>query len=166
MYQLLNACQISATFAPTALVCLIPVRYSSEVELLLRIMKRCPECRRDYYDDTLSFCLDDGAELLEGPASADDLATAILSGPGAIGTGSLPSEAPTRTLDPSFDPAGSVQSPHEALERNRAIAVGIGMVLVAALGIGAYLYYNRGSSKKIESIAVMPFVNGSGNPDV
>ncbi|MBK6724783.1 MAG: hypothetical protein IPG58_16405 [Acidobacteria bacterium] len=25
-------------------------------------MKRCPECRRDYYDDTLPYCLDDGNE--------------------------------------------------------------------------------------------------------
>ena len=33
-------------------------------------MKRCPECRRDYYDDTLLFCLDDGNALLEGPATA------------------------------------------------------------------------------------------------
>lgn len=31
-------------------------------------MKRCPECRRDYYDDTLLYCLDDGNALLEGPA--------------------------------------------------------------------------------------------------
>ncbi len=30
-------------------------------------MKRCPECRRDYYDDTLIYCLDDGSALLEGP---------------------------------------------------------------------------------------------------
>ncbi len=34
-------------------------------------MKRCPECRRDYYDDTLLYCLDDGNALLEGPASGD-----------------------------------------------------------------------------------------------
>ena len=33
-------------------------------------MKRCPECRRDYYDDTLLYCLDDGNALLEGPATA------------------------------------------------------------------------------------------------
>ncbi len=32
-------------------------------------MKRCPECRRDYYDDTLLYCLDDGNALLEGPRS-------------------------------------------------------------------------------------------------
>jgi TolB-like protein/Flp pilus assembly protein TadD len=29
-------------------------------------MKRCPECRRDYFDDSLSYCLDDGAALIQG----------------------------------------------------------------------------------------------------
>ncbi len=32
-------------------------------------MKRCPECRRDYYDDSLSYCLDDGSALLDGPGA-------------------------------------------------------------------------------------------------
>jgi hypothetical protein len=41
-------------------------------------MKRCPECRRDYYDDSLAYCLDDGAVLLDGPPSRDEPATAIL----------------------------------------------------------------------------------------
>jgi hypothetical protein len=41
-------------------------------------MKRCPECRRDYYDETLLFCLDDGTRLLEGPAVGGEQ-TAILS---------------------------------------------------------------------------------------
>lgn len=31
-------------------------------------MKRCPECSRDYYDYTLSFCLDDRSALPEVPA--------------------------------------------------------------------------------------------------
>ena len=31
-------------------------------------MKRCPECLRDYSDETLSFCLDDGTALVDGPA--------------------------------------------------------------------------------------------------
>jgi Tol biopolymer transport system component len=42
-------------------------------------MKRCPECRRDYYDDTLIYCLDDGNLLLEGPASVEQ-STIILPG--------------------------------------------------------------------------------------
>src|SRR6476659_4214763 len=43
-------------------------------------MKRCPECLRDYYDDSLLYCLDDGSPLLEGPASTNEPPTAILPG--------------------------------------------------------------------------------------
>lgn len=38
-------------------------------------MKRCPECGREY-DLTMSFCLDDGSELLYGPAKSEPLAPA------------------------------------------------------------------------------------------
>lgn len=43
-------------------------------------MKRCPECRRDYYDDTLLYCLDDGNSLVEGPthSSSSESATVML----------------------------------------------------------------------------------------
>src|SRR5688572_7965890 len=44
---------------------------------LLR-MKRCPECRRDYYDERLLYCLDDGFALLEGPARSDELPTEVI----------------------------------------------------------------------------------------
>jgi hypothetical protein len=36
---------------------------------------------RDYYDETLFFCLDDGSRLLDGPRSADEPATAIFQNP-------------------------------------------------------------------------------------
>jgi hypothetical protein len=39
-------------------------------------MKRCTQCGREY-DSSMIFCLDDRAELLYGPASADEPATAI-----------------------------------------------------------------------------------------
>src|SRR5689334_16072733 len=45
--------------------------------LRIGIMKRCPDCRRDYYDDSLSYCLDDGSVLLDGPPSLEEPATAI-----------------------------------------------------------------------------------------
>ena len=41
-------------------------------------MKRCPECRRDYYDDSLAYCLDDGSVLLDGPPSGDESATRLI----------------------------------------------------------------------------------------
>ncbi|MFL6467600.1 MAG: hypothetical protein ACJ72Z_06555 [Pyrinomonadaceae bacterium] len=40
-------------------------------------MKRCPECRRDYTDETLNFCLEDGAWLVDSTIS-DEQHTAIL----------------------------------------------------------------------------------------
>jgi hypothetical protein len=43
-------------------------------------MKRCPECGREY-DNSMSFCLDDGAELLYGPASGDD---PLIDGPAVL----------------------------------------------------------------------------------
>ncbi len=45
-------------------------------------MKRCPQCGREY-DSSMLFCLDDGAELLYGPASMKHPATAILPYPSA-----------------------------------------------------------------------------------
>ena len=42
-------------------------------------MKRCPECRKEYLDDSLLYCFDDGAALVQGSVT-DEPATAILSG--------------------------------------------------------------------------------------
>ncbi|MEO7539912.1 MAG: hypothetical protein ABIV21_07780, partial [Pyrinomonadaceae bacterium] len=56
-------------------------------------MKKCPQCSREY-DLSMSFCLDDGVELLYGPAmgsAGDEPATAILHSTAA------PGEAPTRS---------------------------------------------------------------------
>ncbi|MEO5858410.1 MAG: tetratricopeptide repeat protein [Pyrinomonadaceae bacterium] len=48
-------------------------------------MKRCPECVRDYYDDSLFYCLDDGALLLDGPASFNTAKTEAFRNPMRIG---------------------------------------------------------------------------------
>ena len=141
-------------------------------------MKRCPECRRDYYDDTLLYCLDDGNALLEGPATAssgDEPATAILHSTAA------PGEAPTRaqintTEQTAVLPRGAEAEPRESLgghsERQslsaHRAAKPLAAVVVAAIvligGFFGYRYFTP--SKQIESIAVMPFVNESGNADV
>jgi adenylate cyclase len=42
-------------------------------------MKRCPECRRDYYDNSLLYCLDDGSALLEAHGVTDEPLTAIFT---------------------------------------------------------------------------------------
>lgn len=123
-------------------------------------MKRCPECRRDYTDETLNYCLDDGAVLLDGPGSAEP-ATAILTAE------RISSEQATRSLGDLSKTDTSLPGDisQAASKKNSMIAGAAGMILVTALGIGSYIYYGRGSARQIESIAVMPLVNANGDAD-
>lgn len=124
-------------------------------------MKRCPECRRDYYDDTLLYCLDDGNALLEGPASghgaSEEPATAILSG--AAASGFAASESRTRAQINTVDrtavlPSDSVPRPVSSAEyiiggikQHRVAAVIAACVLVVAvvaIGVALFRYSSEG----------------------
>ncbi|MCC6329456.1 MAG: hypothetical protein IT174_13150 [Acidobacteria bacterium] len=151
-------------------------------------MKRCLECGRDY-DNSMMFCLDDGAELLYGPA---------VSEPGAIATGSsadepqtailhstaAPGDAPTRaqihtTEQTSVFPRGAEAEPRESLgdstekrsfSAHRAakplIAVfAVVLLVVLAGGFFGYRYFSSSDSGTINSIAVLPFQNRSDDAD-
>jgi TolB-like protein/Tfp pilus assembly protein PilF len=125
-------------------------------------MKRCPECRRDYFDDSLQYCLDDGERLLEGPASLEETPTAILSDPGTShGGGGKGVRIYSNT---SGDTAAQISPPHPAAKRYSIVAGALGVLIVAALGLGYYWLYG-GRPVRIQSIAVIPFVNESGNTD-
>lgn len=55
----------------------------------------------------------------------------------------------------------------EITKRKRGIAIGLMVLVLALIGLGYWLFGNRATpAKQIESIAVMPFVNESGNADV
>lgn len=131
-------------------------------------MKRCPECRRDYYDETLLYCLDDGAALLGGPASMDDPQTAILH------STSSPSEAATRAqihmtssgAEPQKADGQSIGKDRDSVPRTaKSLAAPIAVVLILAAAFLGYRYFFANPTQ-IASIAVMPFVNDSGNADV
>lgn len=147
-------------------------------------MKRCPECRRDYYDDTLLYCLDDGSALLEGPASADEPATAILSEPRAVATGFRGAgESPTRpqihtTRGAEAEPQKilgglserHIHSAHQTAKplgrlsgkNGLLVMAGIAIVIVLVGGFFGYRYFQPASGQ-INSIAVLPFQNKSGD---
>ncbi len=119
-------------------------------------MKRCPECRRDYYDDTLLYCLDDGNALLEGPASADEPATAILSEPGAVATGFRPdggsSESPTVHLQPPASTGGT--DPSTKRQKWRAIAAAA-LLLIGGVSFAVYKFWpkpDKPQAMKIERL--------------
>src|SRR6476620_5309017 len=114
-------------------------------------MKRCPECRRDYYDDTLLYCLDDGTALLEGPTSGsgdlDEPATAMLQEP-PVASDDNAARGMTRPIE---NPTWS--NPHlpdvkRSIFRRRSFLT---VVLVAAVGIllivGAIAIYRIASKK-------------------
>jgi len=142
-------------------------------------MKRCPECRRDYYDETLLYCLDDGNPLLDGPASGseppaseggfpprdDEPQTAIFH------ETAPPAELQTRaqihmTDQTAVFPTGvGADAPKVAGFDKRLIAVPLLAVLIVAGYVG-YRYFTPFGSTQINSIAVIPFVNDSGNADV
>ncbi|HEV8593416.1 MAG TPA: tetratricopeptide repeat protein [Pyrinomonadaceae bacterium] len=113
-------------------------------------MKRCPKCHRTYTDETLNFCLDDG-EWLVGSES-DEPATAILN-----------FEAPTRVHSSEPKPA---TSGNIASNKNKLLFSVVCALLVAALGVGGYWLFGNRTGKQINSIAVMPFMNQSGDPNI
>ena len=116
-------------------------------------MKRCPECGREY-DNTMMFCLDDGAELLYGPASADESVTKILP--------QVRPSSESELLGQHSDP-----KPARAASRRLWPAViTLGVILVAALVVGSYKYYSRAVRQpNIRSLAVLPLENLSGDPE-
>jgi Tol biopolymer transport system component len=110
-------------------------------------MKRCPECRKDYLDDSLLYCLDDGTPLVQG-AVADEPATAILSGE------RVSDERPTRYIEsphetdvPDGRPTESVEinkSPFIDAWRSRAgwIVAGILLLVIAGTWLSGYMRPN------------------------
>jgi tetratricopeptide (TPR) repeat protein len=143
-------------------------------------MKRCPECRRDYYDDSLLYCLDDGSALLDGPGQ-ERVATAILHGE------LKGNEHPTRALDSSGSQDTTLQagenvyygaaSPETAPankerpnRRNRWLLLGAAVVLVA-LTSAYFLFFRNsrpglaGSIRDVNSQAYDQYLRGKLDSD-
>ena len=98
-------------------------------------MKRCPECRRDYFDDSLLYCLDDGAALLEGPKSDEDT-TALLTARDSS------YEAATQHLERVGRGSSASSTGLRPVFGRWIIAAAAGLILIGT-AIGIYLYKNR-----------------------
>ena len=142
-------------------------------------MKRCPQCNRVETDGTLGFCRADGTALVgdSGRVSTEDGTVKFTSAPvsSEIETSVLPHRstppeidrltAPTTVL-PAQQPPGATKE--RGKPKRRKALVAIASLIAVALIAGVYLYWPRGKNvaAPIESIAVMPFVNESGNADL
>src|SRR5687768_2679357 len=125
-------------------------------------MKRCPECRRDYYDDTLSFCLEDGAALIQGSVpSPDEPQTAILHETASPGQTQTHAQIHTTGRTAVFPTANSEIS--RRLDK-RLLAFPLLVTLLVLGGLLGYRYFSANGGQ-INSIAVLPFENRSGTAD-
>ena len=134
-------------------------------------MKRCPECRRDYYDDTLLYCLDDGNALLQGPASAEEPGTAILPGFGVPASGGSPSETATQPQIDTTDQTailpnrtGNIIPKPRGFDKRLLAAPFLLAAIVLSMFFG-YRYVKPAGTEQVNSIAVLPFENKSGTAD-
>lgn len=99
-------------------------------------MKRCPECKRDYYDDSLSYCLDDGAPLVYGASSER-----IFTGDTAL----LP------TIADNWPQTSPTRRPN----RSYVLLIALSAAVLMAAGLG-YWYFRPDNRDRIRSMAVMP----------
>src|SRR5688572_20264981 len=104
-------------------------------------MKRCPECRRDYFDDSLLYCLDDGTALLEGPATGDT-PTAILSGGEDSDAATRPFISSTGKTEIHRSMSSAEYLVHNARKNKIVLAIaGIALIaIIAGIGFAVYKY--------------------------
>lgn len=114
-------------------------------------MKTCPTCNRTYNDDTLSFCLHDGAILMSG--AADPQATQRIPVPPKTDPQASNDiyTAPTWSPPPPQAPASQLQYGAWAEPQKRgnrklwAVIAAAAAVLLLAVGVGAGIILSRGS---------------------
>jgi TolB-like protein/Tfp pilus assembly protein PilF len=139
-------------------------------------MKRCPKCNRVETDDKLAYCRVDGATLVNDSGSVSNEAGTAKFVSGAVSreieTSVLPhrtdAEINRPTAPTTVLPAGATTSTTSQLTKPKRRGVVFGLIAVAmVVALGGYFYFSRKTSTAtIQSIAVMPFVNGSGNADL
>lgn len=151
-------------------------------------MKHCPRCLQTYTDENLKFCRVDGAplrtdsveaegsdtQLLPPKPTSDALPTqllhtdtgqAIASGPPQ--TAMRPSQTGELKATDSINSTSSAQAIRGGIKRRKTFSVAALASLLVAFGIGGWFFFLRspGSTATIDSIAVLPFENRSGNAD-
>lgn len=117
-------------------------------------MKRCPECRKDYLDDSLLYCLDDGAHLVQGVV--DEPKTLILEGPSQLLSGDAPENGQRSRSD----------SPPKTWHYRRFGVIAIVLLSVAASGYLVWHFKSglRSPAASIKSVMVLPIKNGGSDP--
>ena len=140
-------------------------------------MKRCPQCNRVESDEALSFCRIDGTPLVNDSSSFDDEAGTVRLDPTSTEASTTILGQTTNARDPrstgpttvlSAQPTATTGSIGNSKLRGKKVWI-VALVTAMVAAISAVVVYSVRSKNThtiIQSIAVMPFVNASGNSDV
>jgi TolB-like protein len=141
-------------------------------------MKSCPKCHREYLDESLNFCLDDGEWLVDTSSANAEPSTALFSSagePSEPATWIRPDSADQTAILPQTSlplvyPKGASSAEYivdEIRGHKRAAAIAAAIVLVCVSGFGYWFLKIRGNSASapIASIAVLPFQNKGSDAD-
>jgi TolB-like protein/Tfp pilus assembly protein PilF len=133
-------------------------------------MKRCPDCRRDYHDDTLAYCLEDGTALVQGSVQApvgvsDGPATAILHDTAQPAEASTQAAINATDREHDLPPASGEIVPKPRGFDKRLVVIPFLLAMAAIVGFLGFRYFIGSGSDQINSIAVLPFVNASGDQE-
>ncbi len=139
-------------------------------------MKRCPQCNRAETDEALKFCRADGTALINDSSSIDSDAGTVRLGSSLsseIETSVLLHTSTTPEINRSTGPTTALpatQTPSTTRDLSKPKRRGLLFALIALVVVGfafaGYFYFSRKNNVTIQSIAVMPFVNASGNADL
>jgi TolB-like protein/Tfp pilus assembly protein PilF len=139
-------------------------------------MKRCPVCKRVEPDDALVFCRADGTALVNESGSLSTEA-----GTAKFGSSVVASEVETSFLPQHATGAGRATAPTTVLDRQqkigithelsksktrKAVLLAAAVIFIIAIGVSTYFYLSRKSNAAINSIAVLPFQNTSGDQNL
>jgi len=126
-------------------------------------MKRCPQCNRAEPNDTLAFCRADGTPLVADSQSIGNEANTARFG-------SATTEARTGILPHNTNAVDGRGTDQKLVPRrlNWKLLMGVGALVVVAIMVAGGVGYMSSKDKRnrpIESVAVLPFENRSGNSE-
>lgn len=140
-------------------------------------MKRCPQCNRVEADDALAFCRADGTALTSDSESISGEAGTVKFGSGTVSkqtdTSILPQTSTTPEINRATAPTtvlpaqpNSGTTAQLTKPQRRRLVFALLALMMAGVATAGYFYLSRKGSAAIQSIAVMPFDNASGNADL
>jgi len=134
---------------------------------LQRIIRRCLTKEQEKRYQTIRDTANDLEEVIDEFKGSSDIersvvpSTAVSSGPG---TADVATALSTHSVS---QPASSAEYVVRGITKHKLLAASVTVLLLALIGSSYWYWSNRGAvGNQIDSIAVMPFVNESGNPDI